>query len=300
MTYPPWSFWQMGIVLVGLLVSPTMHAEAADFRQAVALAMAEAASATTVPAVRRLDEVCRLEDPIEGRVFREYGAVFIAGQGSVPPSRCAYSNTLEVAAFQATLPLRTERVGGVKLTLQAPAMADLLAAVTEAKSVHLRITPADRRTAGLRTFADTNRLWHARVRSALRHWVRKGKIGRAEAKAVLRLPMREQALQVLAWEESGLWFSPPQRKSILYTVAIPGTSQHVAALALDVREYNNAKVRAVLARHGWFQTVRSDAPHFTYLGRSEEALAGLGLQQLVLGDRSYWIPKLEANDTAAK
>jgi hypothetical protein len=289
-------------LLLSLLGGAAAHAEVADFRQAVAVALANAATTTSAPqpTVRNLDDVCRLDDPIEGRVFREYGAVFIAGQGSVLPSRCAYSSPNEVAQFQATLALETKRVGGVRLTLQAPAMADLLAAVAEAKAERMRITPADRRTAGLRTFAETSKLWRIRVKSALRHWVRRGRLARSEAKAVLGLPMREQALQVLAWEEAGLWFAPGYRKSIVYAVAIPGTSQHVAALALDVREYDSEKVRAILARHGWFQTVRSDAPHFTYLGRAEEALTDLGLQQLVLEDRSYWVPRLEANETAAR
>jgi len=39
-------------------------------------------------------------------------------------------------------------------------------------------------------------------------------------------------------------------KSIIYSVAPPGASQHLSMLALDVKEFQNAKVRETLARHG--------------------------------------------------
>jgi len=40
-------------------------------------------------------------------------------------------------------------------------------------------------------------------------------------------------------------------------------------LAFDANEHGSAAVRAVLAKHGWFQTVASDAPHFTFLGAAK-------------------------------
>ena len=43
-------------------------------------------------------------------------------------------------------------------------------------------------------------------------------------------------------------------------------------LAFDVNEFDNPRVREILAKHGWFQTVLSDLPHFTYLGLKEKDL----------------------------
>lgn len=62
-------------------------------------------------------------------------------------------------------------------------------------------------------------------------------------------------------------------------------------LALDVKEFENAKVRVILAKHGWFQTVVSDLPHFTYLGVKESELASLGLKEVNNGGRTFWIPE---------
>ena len=64
-------------------------------------------------------------------------------------------------------------------------------------------------------------------------------------------------------------------------------------LALDVTEFENPNVRAVLARHGWFQTVVSDLPHFTYLGVDETELPSLGLKRVVSDGRPFWIPDLD-------
>ena len=63
-------------------------------------------------------------------------------------------------------------------------------------------------------------------------------------------------------------------------------------LALDVQEHGDAQVREILARNGWFQTVISDLPHFTYLGISESELANYGLKKITDGGRVFWIPDL--------
>ena len=63
-------------------------------------------------------------------------------------------------------------------------------------------------------------------------------------------------------------------------------------LAFDVAEFDDERVRAVLARHGWHQTVTSDLPHFTYLGVTESELQGLGLKRSVHADRVFWVPDI--------
>ena len=105
----------------------------------------------------------------------------------------------------------------------------------------------------------------------------------------------EQVREVLNLEKRGLWFSKDLSKSILYSVAAPGTSQHISMLALDVTQFADARVRRILANHGWFQTVKSDQPHFTYLGRMEKELPQLGLRSVTIGAQVFWIP-----DTAGK
>ena len=107
------------------------------------------------------------------------------------------------------------------------------------------------------------------------------------------MPDREQASAILKLEGRGLYFSKDFSKSILYSVAIPGASQHLALLAFDVKEHANPTVRSILERHGWFQTVKSDLPHFSYLGVSTNELPSLGLKLVREGGRVFWIPDLD-------
>ncbi|MEP6902841.1 MAG: peptidase M15, partial [Actinomycetota bacterium] len=72
----------------------------------------------------------------------------------------------------------------------------------------------------------------------------------------------------------------------------PGSSQHISMLALDVAQNENPAVREVLAHHGWFQTIPSDLPHFTYLGVQESELPNLGLKKVTASGRTFWMPNL--------
>jgi hypothetical protein len=51
-------------------------------------------------------------------------------------------------------------------------------------------------------------------------------------------------------------------------------------------------VRQILARHGWFRTVKNDAPHFTYLGFREKDLPLRGLRKITSADGEFWIPNM--------
>ncbi len=64
-------------------------------------------------------------------------------------------------------------------------------------------------------------------------------------------------------------------------------------LALDVEQFLDARVRRILARHGWFQTVKSDLPHFTYLGLAEKDLPSYCLRPTKSGAQLFWIPNVE-------
>jgi hypothetical protein len=120
--------------------------------------------------------------------------------------------------------------------------------------------------------------------------VDKGLLSAAEAERIRNLPAREQVPEILELEKRKLYFSKDFSKSILYSVAAPGTSQHLSMLAFDVKEHNNPIVRSILEHHGWFQTVRSDLPHFTFLGVDKRLLPSLGLKMVRNGDRVFWIP----------
>jgi hypothetical protein len=59
-----------------------------------------------------------------------------------------------------------------------------------------------------------------------------------------------------------------------------------------VTEFNQPRVREILAEHFWYQTVVSDLPHFTYLGVPENELPELGLKQISFAERKFWVPDI--------
>jgi hypothetical protein len=61
-------------------------------------------------------------------------------------------------------------------------------------------------------------------------------------------------------------------------------------LAFDANEFLDARVREILAAHGWFQTVLSDLPHFTFLGLKEDELPSRGLKCVEAVGQRFWIP----------
>lgn len=230
-------------------------------------------------------------DEVGLRVLADYGAVFVAHGGAVPPPAVMFDDEAAVSRWQSSLKVARENFGGVNVELQEAAMKALKEARAEAESAKLSITPrgAD---AARRSYAETVKLWQSRVNPGLAHWVKEGRLGKDEAERIRSLSPREQVAEILRLETDGLYFNTDFTKSILYSVAAPGTSQHLSMLAFDVKEHDNAEVRAILARHGWFQTITSDAPHFTFLGTSENELTSLGLKKTTSGGRTFWIPQL--------
>lgn len=230
-------------------------------------------------------------DPVELRLLEEYGAVYVARGGAVPPPAVVFRDQDEVRQFQESVQKSTEILGGISVTLQTPAMAALLKAADEAGNKGLGINPrgAD---SGARDYNGTVVLWASRVEPALNHWVRNGRVAAPEAERMRSLPPSRQVPEVLRLEEQGIYFAKDLSKSIIYSVAPPGTSQHLAMLAFDVLEFDDPAVRDVLASHGWFQTVLSDLPHFTYLGVTTDELPVLGLKKLENEGRTFWVPDI--------
>ncbi|HZI19550.1 MAG TPA: hypothetical protein VEY09_13245 [Pyrinomonadaceae bacterium] len=240
---------------------------------------------------RGLETCCPAGDSVAWRVLAEYGAMFVAEGVALPPV-CVFESEEEVERFQREAGWRVETLEGLEIGLQPAAMEALLRARAEGRRLGLTLTPRGGPEAGRRTFDDSLRLWRSRCDPALEHWCGRGRLSRDEAERVRSLPSREQVAAVLKLEAEGIFFSKDLRKSILHSVAAPGTSQHLAMLAFDVAEYSEPAVRRLLARHGWFQTVVSDLPHFTYLGLAEEDLTARGLRRVESEGQEFWIPDL--------
>ena len=266
--------------------SQVKPAETVNFKEAVENKLKNYQNVT-------LEKICPVEtDATAKRIFAEYGAIFVS-KGTALPGRCIFTSEQEIQSFQMKSLPQTESIGGIQVTLQKAAMEALLKARQEANRKNLRITPRGGSLSAKRSFEDTVRLWNSRFYPALNYWVGRKKITAREAAAARALPVQEQVAKVLEWEEKGFYFSRDLSKSILFSVAAPGASQHNFLLALDVQQFANAEVRRILADNGWFQTVKSDAPHFTYLGVKETDLPALGLKSVIIGGQKFWIPNLE-------
>jgi hypothetical protein len=231
------------------------------------------------------------EDAAQFRLFREYGAVFVARGGATAPNKVVFENEKDVAAFQSQLEISQFDIAGHTLQLQAAAAKGLLKAIAEGKREGLSITPRGADSAR-RNYNDTIDLWKSRVEPALLHWVGNGRLDEEQAEKIRSLAPYEQVPEIFALEEHGIYFAKDLSKSIIYSVAPPGASQHLSMLAFDVTEFGDAKVRAILANHGWYQTVASDLPHFTFLGVEEDELPALGLRSIVNNDREFWVPDI--------
>ena len=247
----------------------------------------------TVKSDLSLRNICPIDtDSVARRIFIEYGAIFVAQSRINFPTKCIFDNQNEVEMYQNNTVSETVTIGGTSITLQKPAMEALLEARKEAAESNLQITPRGGSTAGKRSYYDTARFWNSRFDPALDYWLAKGKLSQQEVSEVRNLPIRQQIKQVLEWENDGLYFNTNFSKSILYSVAAPGASQHIFMLALDVQQFDDLRVRNILAKHGWFQTVKSDSPHFTYLGFEENKLPSLGLIPILVESHKFWIPQI--------
>lgn len=230
-------------------------------------------------------------DDVGQKMLREYGAMFVAKNGVKPPGKVVFRDESDVSSFQGGLQTSSENIGGFTIELQAPAMKALKDAIAEGSQKNLSIKPTNA-DAAKRSYEATVTNWASRVNPGLTYWVGKGRLQQSDASRIKSLSPVEQIPEIFKLESQGMFFAKNNDKSIIYSVAPPGTSQHISMLALDVAQHDNASVRELLARHGWFQTIPSDLPHFTYLGVSEGELPGLGLKKVSSGGRSFWVPNI--------
>ena len=242
----------------------------------------------------KIENLCPTSDSVARRILEDYGAVFIASKKVMPPPVCIFSSEQEVTQFQERAGYTNERIGFDNIELQPEAMKALMKAREEAQKEGLDITPRDGAEAARRTYADSLQLWDTRFLPALDYWLAQGRLTEAEVARLKGLRLHDQIAEVLELEKSGVYFSKDLSKSILYSIAAPGTSQHIAMLAFDVIEFDNPRVREILAKHGWFQTVLSDLPHFTFLGLKEKDLPKNGLKSVEVDGQTFWIPNVVA------
>ncbi len=244
----------------------------------------------------KLENICPPSDIVARRVLEDYGAMFLANKKVMPPPVCIFTSDAQVTEFQERAGYTTELIGFDEVELQPEAMKELLKAREEAQKEDLDITPRDGAEAARRSYEDSLQLWDTRFRPALDYWVGQGRLTEAEVASLISLPLHNQIAEVLKLEKSGIYFSKDLSKSILYSIAAPGTSQHIAMLAFDVNEFDNPRVREILGKHGWFQTVLSDLPHFTFLGLKEKDLPKHGLKRAEVDGQTFWIPNVIPDD----
>ena len=237
-------------------------------------------------------DLCPPDDSVALRVLHDYGAMFVGTENILPPPLCVFASEDQVSRFQKAAGRAAATIGNAVIELQPAAMTALLKARAAARAAGLDISPRDGAEAARRSYTDTMRLWNSRFLPALDHWTSRERLSAAEAERLRALPVVQQVHEVLELEKSGIFFSKDLSKSVLYSIAAPGTSQHIAMLAFDANEYNDERVREILARHGWFQTVLSDLPHFTFLGVAEDELPARGLKEVEVDGQTFWIPDI--------
>lgn len=273
------------ILIFGSTTLAVAQHETADFRTVVEKRFADKKL--------KLQDICPVDTEIVAhRVFKDYGAMFIADKSVKYPSKCVFRSEDEVTAFQSGVEQKTVVINGTSVTLQENALKALEKARADARKAGVSITPRGA-SASKRSFSDTSRIWNSRFEPALRHWTGRGRISAADADKARKSDIIDQVARVMEWEKDQLWFSTRFNYSIFSSVAAPGTSQHLSMIAFDVTEFGNKRVREILNRHGWFQTIIDDTPHFTFLGHDEKDLPKYGLVASQKDGFTFWIPKFD-------
>src|SRR5207237_580072 len=103
-----------------------------------------------------------------------------------------------------------------------------LKAREKAQEKGLDITPRGGSEAARRSFEDTLRLWKSRFEPASEYWKNQGRLTEKQVETLKVLPIKEQVREVLELEKQKIFFNTRFDNSILYSVAAPGTSQHLS------------------------------------------------------------------------
>jgi D-alanyl-D-alanine carboxypeptidase len=211
------------------------------------------------PKDRFLSAVQRRLSPVPGEgtfeyiLLRQYGAPFINGSNQVNlPSKVIFANEQETKLFQNSFS-KGQVSNGNACFLQKSA-ADALNAANQ--KVRIPLKSGSGGGDCTRTYQTTLRFWRKYANDQTLERVRQGKETR-----------------------------------ILGIVAPPGSSQHLWGLAIDLAVSKQSQ-RLALNENGWFQTVETDTPHWTYVGVPEANLPELGLRKKVIKGVTYWLTPL--------
>lgn len=68
-------------------------------------------------------------DAVGRRILEEYGALFVARGGAVPPNTVIFKNESEVSSYQSGLSKSFKNLGGFTIELQAAAMSAITVTV---------------------------------------------------------------------------------------------------------------------------------------------------------------------------
>src|SRR3954468_24010384 len=88
-----------------------------------------------------LGRICPVADPTARRFLEEYGAMFVADKGVVPPPVCVFISEEQVLQFQEDTGYDEATIGDTTIELQPAAMKSYLKARDEARKEGLDITP---------------------------------------------------------------------------------------------------------------------------------------------------------------
>jgi len=237
--------------------------------------------------------VCPIdENVLARRVFSEYGSMFSASEKVTLPPTCIFSDESEVGAFRTKLHITQLTINGVNLLLQKEAADALSRVIADAALRYVTIAPLDGTIAAGRTYYETTRIWNSRFEPALRYWVQTGMITPEEETSVRAMKLPQQVEKVIEWESKGYLFGTGRARSIFSSTAPPGTSQHIALLAFDLAPPLTPDKRSLMNANGWYQTVKGDPHHFTFLGMPEIELPKRGLKAILFESNTYWVPNL--------
>lgn len=234
---------------------------------------------------RDITKLCSPEDPVNRVVLEAYGAIYVADPAvKVPPSCIATRSELE--AFYLSVNFETANLGGVNVTLQKPALDAFRQVRAEAVGLGLTVTPIGTR-ASLRDFDDTVEIWQRNLGNGIST---ANGISATQLRRLHSADARESIAAVLEIEGRGTLLGSGGGTSILHIAAPFGASQHISGLSIDIAEHESDQVRALMSKHGFIQTIRSDFTHFTYLGQS--GTASLGLVAVTVDGRVFFVPKI--------
>ena len=226
------------------------------------------------------------------KIFIEYGAMFVASSDVQLPTSCYFADEAALLKFQSTLKTSSTTLDGVEIRLQAPAMASFLKVLDAARQLNVSISPLDGSIAAARSYSDSVSIWNSRFQPALAFWTSQRKIPQDDVDQMASMPLPKKVEKVIDWETGGLLFGTGRRRSIFSSTAPPGTSQHLSLIAFDIAGKVTPLITALFNANGWFQTVRGDPDHFTYLGVFEGELPKRGLKQIYYQGYRYWVPDL--------